>query len=552
VLVTSPGRKAYIAAQGGILNANTAGDAAVIAGAAIFRSEEGVGENGNTLVTRVQSMEGEVLGGMWVHNMGALSVGNAGDGTGGTTTAGGGIEITASSPVTVVADVVAAADMVIISAENTADDDITVRSAVTVRSTGGSVSLYSGDGVSLESGSVVEAAGTVHIRGDYGNTDPGVGSLIDLQGDITASSVLVEGGADDDTVVIPALTSQTEVRTGDGDDVIRVGRNASATGNTGGALSGVQAALSVYGGPHPSGDSLILDDSANTGSGEWTVDGATVTGSGMTGSIHYEEIENLGIAFGHGDNTINILSTSAGTAMVLTCGAGDDTFNISSDAPANLGDLDGIRGNLVLAGGEGVNSLNLSDLGNVTGRSGAVIADTYIGGMTGDAGGSGLISFDGSFESIHVQAGGGADSIDVLAVLPDTALTLRAGDGDDTVTAVGSLDDGLLLVFGEGGADVLDASAWNVSLVLVGDEGSVTVQDGGVTEAQTQPGLADGNDILISGAGDDILLGGGGSDTLDAGDGVNALVGDEGTVTLQDGVATEVKPRRETMMATTP
>ncbi len=105
VLVTSPGRKAYIAAQGGILNANTAGDAAVIAGAAIFRSEEGVGENGNTLVTRVQSMEGEVLGGMWVHNMGALSVGNAGDGTGGTTTAGGGIEITASSPVTGVADV---------------------------------------------------------------------------------------------------------------------------------------------------------------------------------------------------------------------------------------------------------------------------------------------------------------------------------------------------------------------------------------------------------------------------------------------------------------
>ncbi len=410
-----------------------------------------------------------------------------------------------------------------------------------MRSTGGSVSLYSGDGVSLESGSVVEAAGTVHIRGDYGNTDPGVGSLIDLQGDITASSVLVEGGADDDTVVIPALTSQTEVRTGDGDDVIRVGSNASATGNTGGALSGVQAALSVYGGPHPSGDSLILDDYAHTGFRR--VDCRRRHGHRIRDDRQHSLRRNrkpghrLRPRRQHHQHSVH----QCRYAMVLTCGAGDDTFNISSDAPANLGDLDGIRGNLVLAGGEGVNSLNLSDLGNVTGRSGAVIADTYIGGMTGDAGGSGLISFDGSFESIHVQAGGGADSIDVLAVLPDTALTLRAGDGDDTVTAVGSLDDGLLLVFGEGGADVLDASAWNVSLVLVGDEGSVTVQDGGVTEAQTQPGLADGNDILISGAGDDILLGGGGTEYVGCRDGVNALVGDEGTVTLQDGVATEVQ-----------
>jgi Ca2+-binding RTX toxin-like protein len=87
-------------------------------------------------------------------------------------------------------------------------------------------------------------------------------------------------------------------------------------------------------------------------------------------------------------------------------------------------------------------------------------------------------------------------------------------------------------------SDTLDAGE-GVN-ALVGDEGTVTLQDGVVTEVQTQPGSNDGEDALTSGAGDDILLGGGGSDTLNAGDGVNALVGDEGEVTLQDGVIEQV------------
>jgi hypothetical protein len=542
VLITTLDRKAYIAAQGSILNANALGGPAVIAGAAIFRSEEGVGEDDNVLVTQVQNMEGEVLGSMWVHNLGALNVGNAGDGTGGTTGAGGGIEITASSPVTVVADVTAAGDITITSDDNTDDDDITVQTGVTVQSTGGSVALHSGDGVLLESGSAILAAGTVEIVGDFGDSDAGTGSVIELYGSITAASVEVLGGDDGDTVVITGVTSQTTVRTGGGDDVIYVGSNATAVDNTGGTMDGIQALLSVYGGDHPAGDSLFLDDSGNTGPGGCTIDGADITGLGMTGSIHYEEIENLGISFGSGDNSINILSTVAGTTTTLTGGAGNDTFNISSDAPDNQGDLDGIRGDLVLAGGGGVNTINLGDRGNTAGRTGVVVTDHDITGLTGDVGGSGVVSYDGSFNGgINILNGSGADDITIESVLPGTTFAVRAGGGDDTVTAVDAAagDDGLLLVFGEGGSDTIDASAWTSGAILFGDGGADSGRGSRTPSTlavvQSVAPAADGDDVITGGSGDDILVGGGGDDDLSGGAGNDVLIGDAGRLTFRGG-----------------
>jgi hypothetical protein len=543
VLLTTPGRKAYIAAQGSILNANTSGDAAVIAGAAIFRSEEGVGEDGNTLVTQVENMEGEVLGSMWVHNMGALNVGNAGEGTDGTTSAGGDMEITASSPVTVVADLTAAGDITLTASEDAAaGDDITVNAGVTVESTGGRVILQAGDNVNLNSASTILAAGNVEIYGDYGDADTGTGSVIDMHGAITAASVLVFGGADGDTIVVPGITSQTTISTGDGDDVINVGSNATALENTGGTMAGIEALLSVYGGDHPAGDSLYLDDSGNTGPGGGTIGASDITGFGMTGSIHYEEIENLGISFGSGDNSINILGTSAGTTTVLTGGDGNDTFNISSDAPGNEGDLDGVRGDLVLAGGGGVNTINLSDRGDTDGRTGVVITDHDITGMTGDAGGSGVVSYDGSFNGgINALFGSGDDEIAVESVLPDGTFAVRSGDGDDTVTAVDASagDDGVLLVFGEGGSDTLDASAWTSGAILFGDggtdagRGSRTPET--LTVVQSTRPSGDGDDIILGGSGDDILVGGGGDDELEGGIGNDMLIGDAGRVVFSGG-----------------
>ena len=339
------------------------------------------------------------------------------------------MSITASSPV-IVAETIQAADITILSTDGaTAGDDIIIRNGVTVRSTAGNVILRSGDNVTLESGSTVTAAGNIEIHGDFGDADAGVGSIIDLHGTLSALAVKVFGGNDNDLVIIPGIDVGTEVRTANGNDRIFVGSNANATANTGGVLSGIKAVLDIAGGPHSTGDALVLDDSGNTGVGGGSLTAGSVSGFGMTGRIDYIEIENMGVALGSGDNTINIAATVAGTTTTLTGGAGNDTFNISSDPYSSAGTLDGIRGDLVLLGGGGINTINLNDQGNTSGRT-AVITGNSIIGMTGDAGGSGIITFaasDGFSGGINILNGSGGDTLTVGNILPGTATIIRGG-----------------------------------------------------------------------------------------------------------------------------
>ncbi len=416
----------------------------------------------------------------------------------------------------------------------------------------GGLTINAGDDVTLQTDASITVSGLVVMNGDSGDADE-AGTVINLRGTIVGSSVEVNGGGGDDRVTLAGAVVQTTVRTGDGDDEIAVAGNADATGSTGGALSGVTAELRVYGGAHDGGDTLILDDSANTGVGGGTIDGAGISGFGMTGSFHYQEIENLDLIFGSGDNTINILSTPAGQTTMLTGTDGNDTFNISSDAPANQGVLDGIRGDLIIDGGGGVNTLNVSDRGNTSGRTGVVITDHDITGMTGDAGGAGVIGFEADDDfsgGINILFGGGADDALVQSVLPGSTLTLRMGGGVDSLTATDTdpQDDGLLLAFGEGGADSLDASQWRSGLILFGDGGAATFgglkTTSGILSVESTASSSNGDDILVGGFGNDILIGGGGGDVMRGGEGGDILIGDAGRVAFRSGVPSQA----ETMM----
>lgn len=421
-----------------------------------------------------------------------------------------------------------------------------------IEAAAGGLTINAGDDVTLQADASITVSGQVVINGDSGDADE-AGTVIDLRGTIVGSSVEVYGGGGDDRISLAGAGVQTTVRTGDGDDEIAVGGNADATGSTGGALSGVTAALRVYGGAHEGGDTLILDDSANTGIGGGTIDGAGISGFGMTGSFHYQEIENLDLIFGSGDNTINILSTPAGQTTMLTGTGGNDTFNISSDAPANQGVLDGIRGDLIIHGGGGVNTLNVSDRGNTSGRGGVVITDHDITGMTGDAGGAGVIGFEADDDfsgGISILFGGGADDALVQSVLPGSTLTLGMGGGGDSLTATDTdpQNDGLLLAFGEGGADRLDASQWRSGLILYGDGGAATFgglkTPSGILSVESTASSSDGDDILVGGFGNDILIGGGGGDVMRGGEGGDILIGDAGRVAFRSGVPSQA----ETMM----
>jgi Ca2+-binding RTX toxin-like protein len=111
---------------------------------------------------------------------------------------------------------------------------------------------------------------------------------------------------------------------------------------------------------------------------------------------------------------------------------------------------------------------------------------------------------------------------------PGTSLGIHLGSGADQLTVV-SLDVGFagaLTLNGEGGDDVIDASAVNVAIKLNGSGGNDTLTGG--TGGDTLNG-GSGSDSLVGGAGNDRLQGQGGSyDTLSGGPGDDTLDGGDG------------------------
>lgn len=137
-------------------------------------------------------------------------------------------------------------------------------------------------------------------------------------------------------------------------------------------------------------------------------------------------------------------------------------------------------------------------------------------------------------------------STPVSFLAPTASLTMKAGDGDDTLTlaAVDSLFAASVSVLGENGNDLLDASALTFNVSLQGDAGADTLKGGagnddlngnsendsinGGDGNDTIQGGA-GNDVLVGAAGNDSVLGQGGNDTITGGLGNDALDGGTGT-----------------------
>ena len=197
---TSAGHTAFILSPGRILNENLEG-ANVVSGATCLSAASGIGEQGNPLSTKVGNLEGRSdTGGVWIRNTGPLTVGGVTEMEG--ILAVGSVEIGASSPITVT-EKIEAADITIEAGDDAEDgagemDDVLVQDGVTLWSKEGKVSLRAGDAPIIEEGAIIQAATVVELFGDYGNADPGVGSIIAPRGQIIAPLVQMFGGADDD------------------------------------------------------------------------------------------------------------------------------------------------------------------------------------------------------------------------------------------------------------------------------------------------------------------------------------------------------------------
>jgi outer membrane protein OmpA-like peptidoglycan-associated protein len=279
-------------------------------------------------------------------------------------------------------------------------------------------------------------------------------------------------------------------------------------------------------------------------------------------TIQYGTVETLNVRLGSGENVFNVTSTSAGQGRVLgdtfgdigapnvlgtviESGAGSATFNVSSDAPLNLGNLEGVQGALTVRAGSGLNVLNVSDLGDSTGDDVRITSNSIIGLGPAPI----FYGADGFTGGVNIWAGSGADTVRFESTLADNVTTFHANAGDDQITVTDvdtSVEDGLLVIEGGPGDDFLDGSLWNSTMFIFGDLGEVVYQDrtralDQVLTASTIQIDIGGADQVFGGSASDVLLGGTESDSISGGQGNDAVVGDGGRVTFDSGEVFQIE-----------
>ena len=189
-----------------------------------------------------------------------------------------------------------------------------------------------------------------------------------------------------------------------------------------------------------------------------TIDGGNITFNGLDVSIvnDFIGIESVEYDASLGDDQFRILST-LGDLNVFG-GEGDDEFIVSSDAPANLGNTDGIIGSLNIDGGQGLSRLLVSNYGGSSVQ--ASIFTNQIVGMT-----AAPINYSGTFSTQNGLAGivltgsnAGQDEFDVRALRAINSLSILGADGNDIMTvrksALGRID-----LDGQDGTDTYRSSA---------------------------------------------------------------------------------------------
>jgi Ca2+-binding EF-hand superfamily protein len=471
-----------------------------------------------------------------------------------------------------------------------------VKSGVTILSeTDGPIELHARDNLTLRAGSLIETAGNVTIRGDYGHDDSN-GSNIDLLGTINADQVTVFGNIDNDTVNVANVTidsettiwtyagsdivniqtinAETTVNAGAGNDTINVGSNAPATG---GNVNSISAALTING--DGGSDTLNLDDTGDTADNDGTLTSTMITGLGMSTGITYGTLEHLNINLGSGGDTYTIQSThtqettlhandGADTVHVLTvdgqttinagnqadvinvrtisaattvnAGAGDDTINVGSNAQGVIGDVNNNSGGTV----DGIGALL-----TVNGNEPSSGSDTLNIDNTGDTSGStgnltstqlhglGMASgiTYGTIETLNISLGSGGDTFTIQSTHSGST-TVSTGAGEDAIVINGA--DGTLTVNGQADGDVItiNATGASSSSTLNGQAGEDAIVINGTDGTLTVNGQADGDVITVN------ATGASSSSTLNGQAGEDAIVinGTDGTLTVNGQADSDV------------
>jgi len=177
------------------------------------------------------------------------------------------------------------------------------------------------------------------------------------------------------------------------------------------------------------------------------------------------------LIYGDDNNDVfNIGVVTAGTPMTVQGFGNDNTFDISSDAPTNSGDLTGILGKLTISAGGGTdNRLVVGDRGDSTTRNVTITSSRITGFAQGEIDYS---STSGSFSNAN---GGDGGILLITSATSPTALNVQSTLAGSTTSIQGS-----------GAADIIDvssdaASSQGVVVTngdLLGIEGTLIVDAG--------------------------------------------------------------------------
>jgi len=339
---------------------------------------------------------------------------------------------------------------------------------------------------------------SVEVRGARG------GDLFDVRGTIPGTPVNLHGEFGDDRVVIDS--------------------NGSGPG---GMVDGVDSLVTIDGGV--GSNTVVLNDVSDA-----TADTVTITADrvgagqsdnffGATGSLRYEDIDDLTLNMGRPGDSIRIHATAPGTTTTVNGGLGNNNFNVFlPDELKHFGNVEGIVSHLILNGFKGFNTVWILDSTDTTADQ-ITITDTEVGAAPGDNlfGPGGRLTYS-QIDRLRIDGGSpnGAtgNTFFVKSTFPETVTTINAGKQDDTllVDSNGSVPFGTLndihsrLVFnGGGGADA----------ATLGDTGEFFANQVTVTamEVGAAPGdnfFGTGGSLGYSGLSSLTLLAGGGADTI--------------------------------------
>jgi hypothetical protein len=385
---------------------------------------------------------------------------------------------------------------------------------------GGNVLLRIGDNVTLNSGSLVRAAGALEVHGDYDNGaafNPDPATSFNLLGQLFGSSVFIHGDDDGDVFNIRAVaagspSSPSTIKVeGDGNnDTFNISSDAPADR---GNLAGIQGKVIIVGGGG-NDNRLIVSDYSGTAPKNVTLTGNTIVG--FAGSeIDYSLVNGASFRDPAGADgilligsqtapaTFNVQSTLAGSTTTIRSGGAADTYNVGSTEPATGGTVDNIQGALTVIGGGG-DTMNIDDTGSKGQKSGTLTPTTLTGLNLGAAG----ITYSG-LSTLTVRLGSGGSTV------PNSPVGNTFTINDINAATHTSVDGG---VSSNDTVNVTTAADFNGQLNLTGFEhGSLTVNgnlNGAITD--TQPGHLENVKVAGSVAPTGSLLAGG-IDTMTVG-----------------------------------